>query len=218
MQGEVGRAPPGLVVRTGAIMGAMGYLGEGLIEEFNDACPDAQALVVCESTNAEVLRRLQEGECDIAVLAETPGDSIRSMELVRDSYFLWVSEKNALSHCTCLSLDDLSGQTLAIFDLEPDLTDPFVLAIRKSGVAANLRFVGEIMRVFELAHENRAVGLTCRNHVEATRGTDVVGIPFDIFDMTYHLCWRAETEMPEAVQVFVRFMEGKRMIYGKRRG
>ena len=58
-------------------------------------------------------------------------------------------------------MDDLAGQILAVFDLEPDLTEPFVLAARSSGIDVGIRFVGEIMRVFELAHENRAVGLIC---------------------------------------------------------
>ena len=58
-------------------------------------------------------------------------------------------------------MDDLAGQNLAVFDLELDLTEPFVLAARSSGIDVGIRFVGEIMRIFELDHENRVVGLTC---------------------------------------------------------
>ena len=207
------------LVRVGFITGALGYLGEGLIDEFNDSCVDAQALVAYESTNSDVLCRLRNGECDVAVVAEKPKDSeVRSSELVRDSYFLWVSNKNALSHRSYLSMEDLAGQTLAVFDLEADLTEPFVLAAQASGVEVNVRFVGEVMRAFELAHENRAVGLTCRNHVEATRGTDVVGIPFDGFALTYYLFRPIAPPVSPAVEAFARFMDGHRMRYGKKSG
>ena len=204
------------LVRVGFIIGSLGYFGEGLIDEFNNLAVDAQALVACEATNAEVLRCLQDGECDIAILAEEPGGKIKASELVRDDYFLWVSKKNALSRRERLSMDDLAGQTLAVFDLEPSLTEPFVLAARASGVEVGVRFVGEIMRVFELAHENRAVGLTCRNHTEATRGTDVVGVPFDLFPLTYYLCWRVDSHISPAVEAFEQFMCGKKMRYGRR--
>lgn len=206
------------LVRVGFITGSLGYFNEGLIDEFNDIASNAQALVACEATNAEVLRCLQDGECDIAILAERPDGKIKASELVYDDYFLWVSTKNALSRRQRLSMDDLAGQTLAVFDLEPDLTEPFVLAARSSGIDVGIRFVGEIMRVFELAHENRAVGLTCRNHVEATRGTDVVGIPFDLFPLTYYLCRRVDLHISPAIEAFERFMNEKKMRYGRRVG
>ncbi len=207
------------LVRVGFITGALGYLGEGLIDEFNDSCADAQALVACESTNSDVLRRLRDGECDVAVIAEKPeSGKVQSNELVRDSYFLWVSEKNALSRRDRLSMEDLAGQTLAVFDLEANLTEPFVLAAQGSGVGVNVRFIGEIMRAFELAHENRAVGLTCRNHVEATRGTDVVGIPFDGFALTYYLCRPMNVPVSPAVEAFIRFMDRHKTRYGRRVG
>ena len=201
------------VIRMGAITGALGYLGEDLVDKFNASSLGAQALIVCESTNAEVLRALRTGECDVAILAEKPDASIHSTELVRDSYFLWVNKKNRLSHATSLSMQDLSGQTLAIFDLEPDLTDPIALEAARHGVTT--RCVGEIIRVFELAHDNRAVGLTCRNHVEATRGTNVVGIPFDMFDMTYYLSYRQELTNMSAVIPFLQFVAAKKKTYGR---
>ena len=115
-------------------------------------------------------------------------------------------------------MSDLAGQVLAVFDLEPDLTEPFVLATRASGLDVGIRFVGEIMRVFELAHENRAVGLTCRNHVEATRGTDVVGIPFDLFPLTYYLCRRVDLHVSPVVESFEQFMNERKTRYGRRVG
>lgn len=206
------------LVRVGFITGSLGYFGEGLIDEFNDLNANAQALVACEATNAEVLRCLQDGECDIAILAEKPGGKIKASELVYDDYFLWVSARNALSRRQRLSMSDLAGQVLAVFDLEPDLTEPFVLATRASGLDVGIRFVGEIMRVFELAHENRAVGLTCRNHVEATRGTDVVGIPFDLFPLTYYLCRRVDLHVSPVVESFEQFMNERKTRYGRRVG
>ncbi len=149
------------LVRVSFITGSLRYFDEGLIDEFNDITSDAQALVTCEATNAEVLRCLQDGERDVVILAERPDGRFKASELVYDDYFLWVSTKNALSRRQRLSMDDLAGQTLAVFDLEPDLTEPFVLAARSSGIDVGIRFVGEIMRVFELTHENRAVGLIC---------------------------------------------------------
>lgn len=149
------------LVRVAFITGSLGHFDEGLIDEFNDITSNAQALVTCEAINAEVLRCLQDGERDVVILAERPDGRFKASELVYDDYFLWVSTKNALSRRQRLSMDDLAGQTLAVFDLEPDLTEPFVLAARSSGIDVGIRFVGEIMRVFELAHENRAVELTC---------------------------------------------------------
>ena len=202
------------VIRVGVITGALGYLGEGVIEEFNNRATDAHALVVCESTDGEVCRQLMESDVDIAILASKPDGSVRSSELVRDDYFIWANEKSRLSRLERISMADLEGETLALFDLEPKLSDPFVLAATKAGV--RLMFVGELIRVFELAHEGRALGLTCRNHVDATRGTGVVGVPFDFLDLTYYLCYRLDRSLSPADDEFLRFLEGYRTVRGRR--
>ena len=204
------------VIRVGAITGALGYLGENVIEDFNNQAFDAHALVVCESTDGEVCNQLMEGDVDIAILATKPEGAVHSCELVRDDYFIWANEKSRLSRLERISMGDLAGETLALFDLEPKLSDPFVLAATKAGV--RLQFVGELIRVFELVHEGKGLGLTCRNHVDATRGTGVVGVPFDFFDLTYYLCYKLDRKLSPADEAFLRFMEGYRTVRGRKVG
>lgn len=202
------------LVRVGAITGALGYLGENVIEDFNVGAGDAQALVVCESTDGEVGRRLMDGDIDIAILASRPDGAVHSFELVRDTYFIWAHENSRLAQLEHISMSDLEGETLALFDLESKLSDPFVLAASKAGV--HLIFVGELIRVFELARVGRGFGLTCRNHVDAMRGTGVVGVPFDFLGLTYYLCYRLDRLLSPAGEAFVRYMEGHRTIRGRK--
>ncbi len=175
---------------------------------------DAQALVVCESTDGEVGRRLVDGDIDIAILASRPEGAVHSLELVRDTYFIWAHENSRLAQLEHISMSDLEGETLALFDLESKLSDPFVLAASKAGV--HLIFVGELIRVFELARAGRGFGLTCRNHVDAMRGTGVVGVPFDFLGLTYYLCYRLDRLLSPTGEAFVRYMEGHRTIRGRK--
>lgn len=64
-----------------------------------------------------------------------------------------------------------------------------------------------MMRVYECARAGMGLGLTCRNHVEATaESTKTVGLPLRALPWGFSLCYRRGHVPTPAEVTFVDFM------------
>ena len=131
-----------------------------------------------------------------------------------DYQFFWVGKGNRLSRQAEIRLEDLEGQTVATVDDGFKSTDALLRLMEKRGVRANVVFTGEMMRIYEFARNGKALGLTCRNHIEATaESSKTVGLPFRDLPWGFSLCYRRDHALTEGEALFVDYLRGKRKVF-----
>lgn len=202
------------VIKLGCSIGVLGYLGEHVIDEFNKASEDAQVLVNGEEPDVRCERSLSEGAYDLALLVNPASTEFVTVSLVEDYQFFWINTKNRLSEKAQIGLEDLDGQTIAMVDDEFKNTDLFIRLMEERGVHADVVFTGEMMRVYEYARSGQALGLTCRNHIEATsESLRTVGVPFKDLPWGVSLCYRRDHTLTESEARFVEHLRARRRVY-----
>jgi DNA-binding transcriptional LysR family regulator len=202
------------IVEVGCALGIIGYLGEDVIERFN-ATSNAQALLTDELPDAECERRLLDGSYDVCLMTSPVSiDGLIAVPIVCDYQFLWVSTRNPLSRKDELSVTDLDGQTVVTLREGYKSTPAFLQLCDDVGVEVEMRYTSEMMRVYELARAARGLGLTCRNHVEATSDSSAtVGIPFKSLPWGICACYLREKPLSAAAASFVDFLKTLRRKY-----
>lgn len=202
------------VVRLGCSSGVLGYLGEGIIEGFNEGDLGTQVLVTGEMPDLRCERALIAGECELALLVDPPSDDFVAIPIVRDYQFFWVHVRNPLSYHNEIVLEDLKNKSIAMVGDEFKNTNRLMGLLTEHGVPVHFHFTGEMMRVYEMARAGVALGLTCRNHVEATaESTRTVGVPFKALPWGFSLCHRRDHALTESEACFVDYLRGKRRVY-----
>ncbi len=202
------------IIRLSCSTGVIGYLGEQIIDEYNAACGDAQVFVTDELPDTKCEQELLSGACDLAlIVSPTSSDAIK-IPLVRDYQFFWVNVSNPLSEKRELLPQDLDRQTVVTMNDEFRSTNALLKIVSEAGVRTQFRLTGEMMRVYEIARSGRALGLTCRNHIEATaESTKTVGVPFKRLPWGVSLCYRRDHSLTESEAAFVDYMRGMRRVY-----
>lgn len=211
---EAMRAHARNVVRLGCSVGLLGYLGERAIDEFNETADGVQVVVSAEEPDLQCERGLAAKTYDLALLVNPPSREFVSIPIVDDYQFFWVGKGNRLSRQAEIRLEDLEGQTVATVDDGFRSTDALLRLMEGRGVHANVVFTGEMMRIYEFARSGRALGLTCRNHIEATaESSKTVGLPFRDLLWGFSLCYRRDHALTEGEALFVDHLRGKRKVF-----
>ena len=155
-----------------------------------------------------------DGECDFALLINPPDKSLVAMPLVEDYQFVWVSREDELAQKAEVTLEDLDGRT--IYSPNDDYRNTGLLMQLCADASSHptFRFTSEIMRVYECARAGMGLGLTCRNHVEATaESLKTVGLPLRALPWGFSLC-RRRNHVPSAAEAsFTDYMRSPRRTY-----
>lgn len=212
---ETIRAHESNVIRLGCAIGLLGYLGGGLVTRYNaspsgsdKAHPQPQVLVSDELPDLECERRLIDGEYDLCLMTN-PVDNpeIIAVRIVEDYQFLWVSRRNPLSRRESLEPADLDGQTVVMVNDGYKGTRAMIALASQTGARVTFKYTGEMMRVYETARSGKALGLTCRNHVEATSDSSAtVGVPFKALPWGISTCYRRDASLSEAQAAFLDYL------------
>lgn len=206
------------LIKVGCVIGSIGYLGSGFFDSFNEERlggdgPGAQVLVSAEVPDDELQAALLRGDYDFALALNPASDDLVKLQVVDDYSFFWVRDGDPLAGRKALSVDDLAGRRVIAYEITYGGYNPLVRLLAKSSIGVRPTFTGEMMLVYEQALRGRAVGLTARNHVEATEGTGVVGVPFPELPISYYLCWRSGRELTGDEQRLVGYIRSRRKIY-----
>ena len=202
------------IVKLGCSMGIIGYLGEDAIDRFNASDADCQVLLSDEMPDTECERRLVAGEYDYALLINPVDRDLVSVPIVDDYQFVWVNRRSTLAEKDAIDLVDLEGQTVITMSDDYRNTGRFISLCQTAGVNVDLRFTGEMIRVYELVRAGRGLGLTCRNHIEATADSSMtVGLPLKALSWGFSLCWTRDHVPSEAAVSFLNYMRGLRKTY-----
>lgn len=198
------------IIRLGCSIGLLGYLGEGVFNAFNQE-KGCQIFVSEELPDNECEARLVQGEYDYALLVNPPDPSLVSIPIVEDYQFMWVNRANPLANASEIRLCDLDKQVIYTLNDDYRNTDLLLRLCTEAGVQPTLRFTSEMMRVYECARADKGLGLTCRNHIEATAESQVtVGLPLKALPWGFSLCYR-RGHMPTAVETeFMDYMRSLR--------
>jgi DNA-binding transcriptional LysR family regulator len=193
----------------------MGYLGEQTItERFGMVCPDAEVLVRDELPDLELEQHLLGGDYDFALLTNPVNPDLMAVPLVNDYQFFWVNRANRLAGLDQIRTADLNGQTVMTVGDGFRSSGRFAQLCDEANVSVNVRFSCEMIRVYEAARAGRALGLTCRNHVEATSdSTKTVGIPYKDLPWGFSLCYRRDLELDDVRLAFLDYMRTLRRAY-----
>ena len=202
------------IVKLGCAVGILGYLGEDAIDRFNSSGADCQVLLSDEMPDAECERRLMAGEYDYALLINPVDRDLVSVPIVDDYQFVWVNRHSALAGKTAVDPADLEGETVITMSDDYRNTGRFISLCQTEGVSVDLQFTGEMIRVYELARAGRGLGLTCRNHIEATADSSMtVGLPLKSLSWGFSLCCTRDYVPSEAAVTFLNYMRGLRRTY-----
>lgn len=178
------------IIRLGCSTGLLGYLGEGAFEGFNRE-GGCQVFVSEELPDSECEARLSQGEYDYALLVNPPDPSFAAIPIVEDYQFIWASRDDALAAKSELDLTDLDGRTVYTLNDDYRNTGALLQLCAEVGARPRFRFTSEMMRVYECARAGMGLGLTCRNHVEATAESQkTVGLPLKALPWGFSLCYR----------------------------
>ena len=202
------------VIRLGCSVGLLGYLGEDVIENFNRNSATCQVVTGEELPDMECARRLAEGDYTFALLVNPVPDAFQSIPLVEDYQFFWVNRTDPLARRDGIRLEDLRGRTVLMMGDDYQNTGLLIQMLAQRHIDCDVRFTGEMIRVYEYARANRALGLTCRNHIEATAESQkTVGVPIRELPWGFSICWRQDTAPTEAQQWFLSYMRTLHRVY-----
>lgn len=219
---ETIRAHESNLIRLGCATGLLGYLGEETVAEYNASSDDSdkgrhrpQVLVSDELPDLVCQQRLIDGEYDLCLMTN-PVDNpeIIAVPIVDDYQFLWVSRRNPLSRRSSLEPKDLDGQTVILMNDEYKGTHAMIRLVSQMGVNVAFKYTSEMMRVYETARLGKALGLTCRNHIEATSDSSVtVGVPFKALPWGISACYRRDAALSEAQLDFLDYLRSLTRTY-----
>ena len=195
------------VVRLGCAIGMLGYLGEDIVDRYNEQS-GAQVMLAGELPDTVCEQRLLDGAYDVCLItAPVLRRGIISTPIVRDYQFFWVSRSNPLSKLDEIRLADLDGQTVCTLRDDYKSTDVFLDLCRQAGVHVRMRYTTEMINVYEHARTGDALGLTCRNHVAATADSQLtVGRPFKSLPWGIVACRPSDATPSEATLQFVEYL------------
>ena len=198
------------LIKIGFTVGSLGYFGEGYFDQLNESQQDedcaVHTFVDSEIPEEQLQESLLTGNHDFGVLLNVTSGDLMRIHLVSDFSFIWVRHDDPLANKNMIDLDDLDGRTVYAFDYDANGYGPMLQSLTSQHVRLDLRFIGEMMRVFEYAYSGKAVGLTTRQHVEAVQGTGVVGVPFARLPVDYYLCYQRDRALSDGDRRLIDYM------------
>lgn len=176
-------------IRLGCAMGVLGYLGEGVIEQFTDLHAGLN-IEVEELPDFSCERNMVEGKYDFALITNPVNhESLTVIPLCEDFQFCWVNRDDPLSSQAELAISDLDGRTVMTVGEGYKGTSLFTSLCEAAGVSPDIRRSSEMMRIYEFVRTGGGIGLTCRNHVDHTPSSAVIGVPLKSLTWGYSLCY-----------------------------
>lgn len=207
------RAHASNIIRLGCSTGLLGYLGEGVFNAFNET-QDCQVFVSEELPDSDCEAHLSQGEYDYALLVNPPDPSLAAIPIVDDYQFVWVNRASPLAGQDEVSLHDLDGQIIYTLNDDYRNTGLLLQLCAEAGARPTFRFTSEMIRVYESARAGKGLGLTCRNHVEATAESQkTVGLPLKALPWGFSLCYRRGHVPTELEARFMDYMRSLRRSY-----
>ena len=129
---------------------AMGFVGvamtlglPALIAQFHEAMPDV-SLELDELPSQTLVRRLLNGQLDLAFLRGEPPDPLDYKPFREEDYWLAIPANDPLASQKEIALSDLNQTPILFFPraFQPDIYDEWILAFHRAGITPN--FVQEI--------------------------------------------------------------------------
>lgn len=195
-------------IRLGCSMGVLGYLGEDSVDHFNDEHADASVRVEEELPDYQCERNLLEGKYDFALITnpvDHPG--LVAHTLCEDHQFCWINEDDPLAKCEELHVDDLDGRLIMTVGDGYKGTSALVQLCVEADVHPLIKHSSEMMRIYEFARSGEGIGLTCRNHIERTSSTSVVGVPLPCLRWGFSICHKRDRVLSDTDIAFVSFLK-----------
>ena len=201
-------------IRLGCALGVLGYLGEGVIASFNEQHDDVRVVVEEELPDYSCERNMAEGKYDFALITnpvECLGFATDS--LCEDYQFCWVNRDDELASHDELTLADLAGRTIVTVGEGYKGTSRFLELCSQFGVFPRVVYASEMMGVYESVRTGKAVGLSCRNHVERAPSSSVVGLPLKCLSWGFSICYRRDRVLSYSDHLFLAYMRECRRTY-----
>lgn len=147
-------------IRLGTSLGIIGFLGTGLIAGFHKKHPDI-SVTYNETSDSYCEVGLKRGTYDMAFSLAPYDRDFTTTELYRTQTYFWIHEKNPLSEKEQLSLDDLSGQKLAMPGEDFKIYHSILEACHAAGAEpADVMTSAEIFWLYEYAAKNKGLAFT----------------------------------------------------------
>lgn len=201
------------IIRLGCSIGLLGYLGEGVFHAFNEE-QGCEVFVSDELPDSACEARLVAGEYDYALLTDPPDPTLARVGVVEDYQFVWVSTDDPLAKKAEVTLADLDGRTIYTVNDGYRNTGLLMQLCAQTGSKPTFRFTSEMIRVYECARAGMGLGLTCRNHVEATsESRKAVGLPLKALPWGFSLCYRRDHVPTPAEARFIDYVRSLRRSY-----
>lgn len=201
-------------IRLGCAIGVLGYLGEDKITHFNESNGRSKVVVEEELPDFLCEQNMLEGKYDF-VLITNPVEhhDLIAFSLCEDYQFCWVSKDDALADRPEISVHDFDGRATMTVGEGYKGTAVFLSLCAVANVSPEIRYSSEMMRIYEFARTGSGIGLTCRNHVDCTPSTNVVGIPFKDLPWGFSICYKKDRILSESDVSFLNYMRSLRRVY-----
>lgn len=198
-------------IRLGCSMGVLGYLGEDVIDRFNDGHADASVHIEEELPDYPCERNLLEGKYDFALITN-PIDhpDLVAHTLCEDHQFCWINENDPLAGRDELRVEDLDGRLVMTVGDGYKGTSALARLCAEADAHPLVKHSGEMMRIYEFARSGEGIGLTCRNHIERTSSTSVVGVPLPRLHWGFSICHKRDRVLSDIDVAFVSFLKALR--------
>ncbi|NTU89961.1 MAG: LysR family transcriptional regulator [Actinobacteria bacterium] len=174
-------------IRLGTSLGIIGLFGPDFLNTFHQEHPDI--LVTYSETNDAICdEALLRGSYDLAlILSPYPKDFITT-ELYSEPVYFWVRADNPLSAKKSLTLDDLSGCSIAIPGRGFKCYESIITAcIARGAEPKEVIASSEIFWLYEFALSGRGIGFTLPHLANLpffSKEDSIVSIPLE--DVSWH--------------------------------
>ncbi|MEA5051479.1 MAG: LysR family transcriptional regulator [Oscillospiraceae bacterium] len=142
-------------------------------------------------TEEEAVEKLEEGECDFAIITKPmPEHSYESVKLYTDEFFAVINKKNPLSNKQIISFDDLDNQKIAAYGrYYPHFVNVNRMLYQKHINVTPLLEVNNNKWILQMAENNYAIGFLLGSVVKSITSDKVVIRPqIDPVCLNYYLC------------------------------
>ena len=194
------------IIRIGACIGIVGAAPLTIFEDFENEYPN---VVIEREDIPDYLcdERLNEGLYDLAFTLWPYGSEFETIELYRDSHFLWMSANDPLAKKSSVSVEDLEGRSLHSVGPEYKGHNELQKLLSEKNITLGKSIVsGEMVLLYHLASTNKGLSLTVRHKVELLGGdSSITARPIDELPWRFGLSYKKGRALSARERAFVSF-------------